>query len=215
MDKIKVEQGNELVSLSGDSRGSVNVAVLLGSFRGLAADLMWVKAYREWSRREVTAMRETLDQVVMLDPMAPFFWLNGARMLAYDATAWRLEDLGIMDEGNLDRVKQEQLGEALRFLDQGRRHLPEAWALDIEAAIMRMNLTEDWLGALQILENLEETEGVPYYVGRIRAEVLLKLDRRIEARDWLKKFEATLPDDDPAARKDVVRSRIVELEHRK
>ena len=215
LDNVKLETWDEAVSLSRDHRFSGTAAVLLGNFRGLAADLMWIKAYREWSQRDVNAMRTTLGQAVMLNPSATDFWLNGARMLAYDVTAWRLGDLETQDFGSLNRIKHEQLGEALGFLELGRRSQPEAWELDVEAAIIRMNLTEDWAGALAILESLEHKEGVPYYIGRIRAEILLKLDRKPEALTWLRKFESTLPDDDPAARKEVVWSRIAELEHRK
>ncbi len=209
-----MKAGSESVSGSRDRYLSRDAAVLLGDFRGLAADLMWVKVYREWSQRDVQAMRGTLDLTVKLDPMTAVFWLNGARMLAYDVTAWRLNELETEDGASFSRVKQEQLSEALGFLNRGRQSLPEAWELDVEAAIMRMNLTQDWAGALAILESLELREGVPYYIGRIRAEILLKLDRKAEALTWLRKFESTLPDDDPAARKEVLRSRIAELEHR-
>jgi tetratricopeptide (TPR) repeat protein len=198
---------------SGDPLGGG--LALLGNFRQLGADLMWVKAYHDWSKKDLRTLRKTLGRVATLNPYATRFWLNGARMLAYDATAWRMARDDSLDERAVQGIKREQLAEALDYLTRGKRMLPDRWELEVEAAVLKLNLGADAEGALSIFESLENRSGLPFYVGRVRGELLIKLGRSEDALNWLRKFEKTLPVDDPEARKEVVIARILVLERRK
>jgi hypothetical protein len=54
--------------------------------------------------------------------------------------------------------------------------------------------------------------GAPWHAGRLRAEALLRLGRREEARQWLRFYVQRLPVGDPSAQRGVVEMRLAELE---
>ena len=54
--------------------------------------------------------------------------------------------------------------------------------------------------------------GAPYYAARIHGELLQAMGRPQEALHWLREILPGLPDNDPAARREVVLERIRALE---
>ncbi len=168
-----------------------------------------MSAYRDWERKDLPALRRTLNQVVELNPRAVHFWVNGARMLGYDASVWRERRA---DGIGRAQIRREQMNEAIHYLHRGRQANPARFEFGVEEAVLRLKLDDDLAGAVVALEQLESKSGVPYYVGRVRGELLIQLGRTREALGWLRRFEQTLPDHDPAARREVVWERIQELE---
>ncbi len=179
----------------------------IGGFRALAADLMWVSAYQAWQERDLPTMRRRLGWVGAIDPRPLTFWLNGARMLGFDAAAWA-------EANNILRAQARQaaLAEALDHLATARRWHGARAALAIEEAVLHWRLGEDREAALHALERASACADAPYFVGRLRGEMLVALGREAEALAWLREFRATLPADDEAAEVEVVDRRIARLE---
>lgn len=182
---------------------------LWGGFSDLAADLSWIGVYRAWTKQDLRKMRHDLDRVVSLNPKAVHFWLNGARILAYDVYHWRAKNLPEVDRA---RVRVEQLQEALAFLDRGLRANPGRYEFGLEKAVMQLKGGSDTEGALKTLESIESMEGLPHYIGRIRGELLVSLGRFDQAEQWLRQFLLTLPPEESDSGREVVRRRIEELE---
>lgn len=182
---------------------------LAGGFSGLMADFSWISAYRSWAKQDIPGLRTDLDRVVSLNPQAVHFWINGARMLSFDVAAWRSENLPPNEQ---IKVKREQVQEALRFLEQGRAANPGRFEFALEEAIILLRLSADVEGALTALESIENMEGLPQYIGRIRGELLVRLGRFDEAENWLKRFLSTLPKEENQAGYGIVRQRIEDLE---
>ena len=70
--------------------GSGSVLAVLGGLRSAVAGVCWLRANLAWERRDAAATTALLHLTVAADERPLHFWLNGARMLAYDLAEWRL-----------------------------------------------------------------------------------------------------------------------------
>lgn len=184
-------------------------SAIWGRFGGLAADLTWINVYRTWARKDLAGLRVRLQRVGALSPSRVQFWLNGSRMLGYDAAVWRQKETE-GDHG--DTIRMQQMTEAISFLRQGKLANPGRYEFGLEEAVLRLRMAGDLAGAVVALESIEEMPDLPYFVGRIRGELLVQLGRKQEALVWLREFEQTLPKADWDARHEVVIQRIQSLE---
>lgn len=169
---------------------------LLGGFRALAADFVWLRANLSWERREVDATRAWLRLGTTLDPRPLHFWLHGARMLAYDMPAWR-----IAAEGGYDRVPAarqrgivaEHAEWGLAYLREARRFHPARAALEVEEANLHLNRRGDWAAAAAAYRMAAGQPDAPYYAARLHAELLRRQGSEAEALAWLREIYPTLP----------------------
>ena len=196
----------QLVALAG--RGGV--LAVLGGLRSTVAGGFWLKANLAWERRDAAATAEMIALTVAADERPAYFWLNGARMLAYDLPEWQLK------AGAPAAVRQRAVAEgaqqALRFLEQGRRWHGADPEFFIEMGNIHLQRLGDGEGAARCYRQAAELPGAPYYAARIHGELLRELGRPAEALVWLRQVVAKLPADDPAARRAVVEERIRALE---
>jgi hypothetical protein len=193
---------------------SMSVAVL-GGFRALVADLFWLKAYLAWAACDPPATETMIRLVTTIDGRPLYFWLNGARIIAYDMAQWRLDSVargGAAPAEARKRIVDEQAEAALRFLAKARRHHPDSAALCVETANIHLNCRGDVAAAAGWYRTAAESHGAPYYAARIHAELLQRLGRQQEAYDWLRRLHPTLPPDDEKAMATLVLGRIRSLE---
>lgn len=189
--------------------GSGGTLAVLGGIRAAVAGGFWLRTNLAWERRDGAATTSLLHLTVAADERPLYFWLNGARMLAYDLPEWRTA-------GAPQALRQRVAGElariALDFLATGRRSHAGTAELTIEMANIRLRALGDREGAARLFRQAAEQPGAPYYAARVHAELLRELGRPAEALAWLKQILPTLPADDPAARREVVLERIKGLE---
>lgn len=198
-----------------EERTPAGAVGVLGGLRTLAADLVWLRAYAHWERRDVAATEGLLALTTALDPRPLYFWLNGARILAYDVPAWRIRaagGFGAVSAAEQTRINAEQAQRALDFLAEAGRTHPHAAALWIEAANIELNRRHAVAAAAECYRRAAEQPDAPFYAARIHAELLRRLGRKQEALAWLKQLYPTLPPLEEAAAAPLVHSRIVELE---
>jgi hypothetical protein len=187
---------------------------LLGGFRALVADAAWLQMYTRWERRDLPGCETLLRLVGSLDPRPLYFWLNGARIMAYDFTAWRIVAAGGYESvaaAEQERVGREQAHLALRHLDAAMQFHPASADLWIERANVQLRVG-DLAAAADSYRRAWEQPNAPFYAARLHAEMLRRLGRKREALAWLVQLHPQLPPDVPAAAADVVRARIDELE---
>ncbi len=189
--------------------GSGGTLAVLGGMRAAVAGGFWLRTNLAWERRDSPATTSLLHLTVAADERPLYFWLNGARMLAYDLPEWRSAGA---PQALRQRVAGEQARFALDFLEQGLRAHAGAAELYIEMANIRLRALGDREGAARLFRQAAEQPGAPYYAARIHAELLRELGRTAEALAWLKQVLPGLPADDPAARREVVLERIKGLE---
>jgi tetratricopeptide (TPR) repeat protein len=184
----------------------------LGGMRAAVASGFWLRANLAWERRDLGETMACLKLTVAADEGPRYFWVNGARMMAYDFPEWRLEaGAPAAVRGN---VVAEQARAALEFLESGLRFHPDDAALLIEMANIRLRVLGDREGAAQLFRRAAGRADAPYYAARIHGELLIQLGRPAEALAWLREILPGLPADDPAARRGVVEQRIKALEAR-
>ncbi len=184
----------------------------LGGMRAAVASGFWLRTNLAWEKRDPVETMAYLQLTVAADEAPRYFWVNGARMIAYDLPEWRLEPGA--PAAVRARVSAEQAQAALAFLENGLRFHPDDAALLVEMANIRLRALDDREGAAQLFRRAAEQQDAPYYAARIYGELLVQLGRPAEALAWLKQVLPTLPADDPAARREVVAQRIKALEAR-
>jgi hypothetical protein len=195
--------------------GSGMSLAVLGGFRALAADLLWLKTYVAWAARDPAATQTLIRLVTTIDERPLGFWLNGARIIAYDVTEWRLESVnreGAAPAEVRRRIVNEQAEDALGYLADARCHHPESAALCIEIANIHLNRRADIATAAAWYRTAAESRRAPYYAARIYAELLKRLGRQQEAYAWLCRLHPTLPPGDERAMAALVLDRIRDLE---
>jgi len=188
---------------------------VLGGFRAIAADFAWLRVYVIWQTRDLPATQTLLRLVTALDPRPLYFWLNGARIVAYDMAAWRIAAAGGYTTVPLalqERIGVEQAQLALRDLDEAMAFHPASAELWIERANIELNRLHDTGAAAASYRRAAEQPHAPYYAARLHAELLRRLGRKAEALAWLVKLHPQLPPQDEAACADLVLSRIRDLE---
>jgi hypothetical protein len=196
----------QLAALAG--RGGT--LAVLGGLRSAVAGGFWLRANLAWERRDAAETTTLLGLTVAADERPVYFWLNGARMLAYDLPEWRLD--GREPAAARQKVITSHARQALAFLEQGRRwHGTEA-AFLVEMGNIHLRRTGDLEAAARCYRLAAEQPDAPYYAARIHGELLRELGRPAEALAWLRRVVAKLPADDPAARRAVVLERIAALE---
>jgi tetratricopeptide (TPR) repeat protein len=182
---------------------------VLGGWRAVAAGGAWLRANLAWERRDAATTRALLELSVTADPRTLHFWLNAARMMAYDFPAWRADGAPLAVR---ERMIREEAERALVFLERGLSRHPARAEIYLEMANIRLRALGDREGAAELFRRAAEQPGAPFHAARIHAELLRELGRPDEALAWLRRILPGLPANDPAARREVVEQRIKELE---
>lgn len=191
-----------------DLAGRGGLLAVLGGMRAAVAGGFWLRANLAWERRDSAATVALLGLTVAADERPLYFWLNGARMLAYDLPEWQPAGPAAVRQ----RVREEHARLALEFLEKGLRWHGADAGLYIEMANLHLRRTGDLESAARHYRRAAEQPHAPYYAARIHAELLRELGRPREALDWLRRTLPLLPPDDPAACREVVLARIQALE---
>lgn len=188
---------------------------LLGGFRAIVADFTWIRMYAVWEQHDLPTTETLAHVVTALDPRPLYFWVNSARIVAYDLPVWRIEAAGGYERvppAQQHRIEQEQAQRGLALLDAAMRYHPASTALWTERANIELNRLHDVAAAAASYRRAWEQPQAPYYTARIYGELLRRLDRKPEALAWLIQLYPQLPPDDEAAAAPRVLERIRELE---
>jgi hypothetical protein len=188
---------------------------LLGGFRALVADVVWIRMYVLWERRDLPGTQSLIQLVAAIDPRPIYFWINGARILANDLSAWRIEAAGgyeVVAPALEQRLNREQATRALAHLDAAMTFHPASPELWIERANIQLHRLHDLDAAAASYRRAWEQPHAPYYAARLHAELLRRAGRKAEALEFLVQLHPLLPPGDDGAARDTVLERIRELE---
>ena len=175
--------------------------------------LMRARLYQKLG--DLPATQTLLDLVTSLDPRPLYFWLNGARILAYDMPVWRIEGEGGYDAvppARQEAILRAQAQLALRRIESAMRFHPAGAALWTERANIEWNRLHDAAAAAESYRRAWEQPDGPYFAARLHAEMLRRLGLKAEALAWLVKLHPRLPPTEESARADLVLERIRDLE---
>jgi hypothetical protein len=206
LEAVPVRSAPRLAELA----GSGGTLAVLGGLRSAVAGGFWLRTNLAWERKDAEATTALLHLTVAADERPLHFWLNGARMLAYDLAEWRID--AAAPAALRRRAVVEQAGVALDFLQRGLEWRGPSPEILIEMANIRLRALGDREGAARLFRRAAELPGAPYYAARVHAELLREMGHPAEALAWLRQILPGLPANDPAARREVVIQRIKELE---
>ncbi len=210
---LRAEQPALRLDAAGVAAGQGVTLGLLGGFRAIVADFTWVRLHVIWEQRDLPATNALLRLVTAIDPRPIYFWVNGARIMAFDMTAWRIEAAGgyeVLPPVQQERIGAEQARLAIRRLEEARAFHPTSAALWIERANIELNRLHDTAAAAESYRRAWAQPGAPTYAARLHAELLRRLGRKPEALAWLVKLHPQLPPDEEGT--EVVLGRIRDLE---
>lgn len=188
---------------------------MLGGFRAIMADFLWIQTNSVWERRERAKLDSMIRLVTSIDPRPDFFWTNSARMIAYDVPHWRIREEGgyqAVPEKRQEEIALEQAEQAFALISRALEFHPENPKLYLEIGQIYLNRLEDPASAAPWFLRASEQPGAPYFAARIYAELLRRQGKDVEAYDFLKDLFEKLPDDDPYAQKGIILERIRALE---
>jgi hypothetical protein len=188
---------------------------LLGGFRALVADAVWIRMYVLWERRDLPGTQSLIQLVTAIDPRPVYFWINGARILANDLAAWRVEAAGGYESVGPaveSRVNREQGRVGIAHLEAAMAHHPARAELWIERANIELHRMRDVEAAAESYRRAWEQPRAPYYAARLHAEMLRRAGRKEAALTFLVQLHPTLPPGDDGAARETVLERIRELE---
>jgi hypothetical protein len=196
-------------TLAGDL-GQGAVVGLLGGFRSLVADFVYLKAWSDWDEHDLRGTVTHLRLTTAIDPRPVYFWINGARMMANDMPGWRVEQAGGWETVPVAVQRtfaREQAALGIAYLEEGLRANPNSPLLHLEIAYTQLNrllrvandagdpeaARQAMLRAADAFGRAAALPGAPYVAARMRGRWLAKAGRPREALDWLVKFYPTLP----------------------
>lgn len=188
----------------------------LGGWRTIAADFMWLRVQDAWEHRDLPATHTAIHLVTQLDSRPLVFWLNGARMLAYDMPEWRIEAAGGFDAVPVawrEKIYSEHARLGLDLLARARARLGDRHELWVEAANIFAKKVQDYDAAAACFLRAWRRPNAPYYCARLHAEMLRKSGRQAEALAFLVSLHPTLPAREDEAMASLVLARIRELEN--
>ncbi len=208
------EPALDLASLEGALGQGITVG-LLGGFRALVANFMWLRANESWEEDDLPATQTMIQFVTTIDPRPLFFWLNGARMIGYDMPVWRIREVGEWEDVPdtiIQRIEEEQATVAIRYLHRGLNYHPDHPLLYIDIANLYQRKMDDLETAAEFYRKAAESPEPPRYAGRIYGELLRRLGRDQDAYEWLKQLYPRLDPHAPGDRSDVILERIRQVE---
>lgn len=148
-------------------RGPAALGPLSGGLGVLAADWLWLETNVAWERRDAAETRQLVQRTVTADPQSVYFWLNGARMLAYDLPAWRCEGEPDAPAEVRRRWRQAGAAEAVAFLERGLAWHEHSASLYLELANLSYYAQNDRRRAAAYYRRAAACPDAPAYAARL------------------------------------------------
>lgn len=161
---------------------------ILGGFRVILADLVWLRLNAVWEDQEWAKLSAMIRLVTILDPQTEFFWINSARMIAYDVPSWRIRSAGAdapLSKSQRATINLQQAEEAFILLHRALEFHPDSARLPIEIAQIYMNRLKDDAQAAKWFLKASQLPNVPEFTHLIYAELLCRQRKEIEAYQYL------------------------------
>ncbi len=173
-----------LIALAGGVERRVSAGIPPGrgevsGGRAVAADFAWLAAHGAWERRDPLAVTAAVRRAVAWDPDRREFWINGARMIAYDLPAWRIAEAGgreAVPNGVAQRWRDDGAVQALAHLEAALVRHPEAYDFAIEQGNIELWARGNLAGAAEAFGRAAAMPGAPGYARRLEVGLLRRLE---------------------------------------
>jgi len=209
-------QGFELNHNVRDQLSQNAMIGLLGGFRGVVADLVWLAVTDAWTDNDWYRAQKNIELATTLQPRFVPFWDMGAWHLAYNASNYARHNTGEPDRE--ERLRQQQY-----WIDEGRKLMLRGLEANPESYVMYKQLGD--LAHQKYGNNLESAEwylkaiskpDAPEFLVRFPAYRWEQAGQDQKAYEYWKMLwnkYLGLPDD-PRYAKDTIEDHLRELEEK-
>lgn len=160
-----------ITSLAGTAKSAREKPSAVGGYGMIVADYLWLETNLAWEIRDVPKVRQLINFTVKSDPQTPYFWLNGARMMAYDFPAWQCEESSLAPLAVQANWRMRGADEALLLLERGQRWHGKSAVLHLEMANICLYGLGDRHRAAEYYRSAAEQSDAPDYAARIYARL--------------------------------------------
>lgn len=180
--------------------GTSGLFALLGGYRSVVADFVWIKAYVEWERRLYSECVSSIELASCIDPSMTIFWTQGASIIAFDTPHWIMGELGRKpSKSEEESIRRKQANAAIKYLDEGIKIYPDNPDLWLSKGQIYIIALSDYKNAQHCYAKIAEIYGkeCPVYILRIYAAILGKNGYFKQARAVLQEIFDGLEPDSP------------------
>lgn len=193
--------GEEVPAEMASVRAAVGKGALfavLGGYRSLVADFLWIKGYVNWEDKDIAKCVSAMELACEIDPSTTVFWTQASSVIAFDIPHWIFERMpkNMKSDAVLDSLKIRQARKATEFIDRALALYPDNYELLIQKgqtaiAARLFGVAEDCFGRAAKLDN-------GFYARRIYASLLERNGKFAEARKVLEKLLEEVEPDNPS-----------------
>lgn len=212
----------------GDNLGQGTLLGVLGGFRSIVADFIWIKGYTYWEQRDRANTEASVWLAATVDPENLQFWDEGSSMIGLDIPAWTLRQFPPAQsaaeqraqDAEANKVMREQGLRGIDLLEHGLRFKPHSYTLLEKEAQLYYRLSNfpnaeptDLPNSATKFREAADATTQPYLAARLYIRLLRMMGRDREAYDYLvNNFYPGLPNNVPDVQKALMWSWIVGLE---
>jgi hypothetical protein len=178
---------------------------VLGGFRSILADMVWIKNYTYWEKRDRANTEASIALAATIDPSNLMFWDEGSSMIGLDIPSWARRATPPLSDAELDKVMRVQALRAIDFINRGLKFVPDNYRLYMDKAQLYQNRLRDLPQAAESYRLAAESNPRnPFLAARSYIRLLRQMHRDQEAYDYMLKYYPTLHDNVPDVQKELM-----------
>lgn len=142
---------------------------MLGGFRNIVANFVWIEAHRLWEERMWYKIKPHFDIVVLLQPRVAYFWDTAAWHMAWNIS-WderrRCENLQQL-QAPCVKAQEYWIEQGRRYLENGLLHNPNSWELNFKLGwLIKEKQPDRVCDAVPYFQTASEIPDAPRYIAR-------------------------------------------------
>jgi len=145
--------------------GQTGFLAALGGFRAAVADYLWIQAHIDWTRTEWGKMLLIFNNVTALQPRNLMFWDMSAWHMAYNASAFAMQDTRVPRMALRLKHQHEDFLIGKDLLERGIANNPDRYKLrESLATLLRDKLQDHCAAAVQFAKAAEFPDAPTYEI---------------------------------------------------
>lgn len=180
------------------SIGNGSLFAVLGGYRSLVADFVWIRSYVCWENKDIARCVSSMELACAIDPQMTMFWVQGASVIAFDIPHWIFNNLPkkMQTDEKMEVLRVRQARQAIAFIDKGLAMFPDNYDLLIQKGQVAIgaklfDIAEDCYARASELND-------GFYARRIYASLLVKNGKFAKAIKVLEKLLSEAEQTNPA-----------------
>jgi hypothetical protein len=149
--------------------GQMGFLAALGGFRAVVADGLWIQAHIDWTRTEWGNMLLIFNNVTALQPRNIMFWDMSAWHMAYNASAYAMQDTKVPRMALRLKHQHEYFMIGKDLLERGIANNPDRYKLHESLANVLRDKLNDHCGAAEQYRLAAQFPDCPTYDKRFAA----------------------------------------------